>query len=464
MTKDEREAELARSIFHHLGDGENIAHLENCMTRLRLELKDPEAEDLKGIPSLEGVLGVHTSGTEYQIILGPGRASAIASRLKDMLEEKASPKEEAPVDSTAKEKPQIGDGKALHAEIRKKNATPVKLFFRRIASIFMPIIPGFIACGLITGVLSALGKYDPALTASPIYQLAALAGSTVFFGMYLLVGRNASEVFGGTPVLGAMLGAYLSLPALGNITLGGEALVPGRGGIIAVMLAGISSALLEKRIRRLVPEALSLFLTPLLTFLLMAVLAIVILQPIGGILSDAIGAAATGLVEKGGAAAGALLGGIWLPIVMLGIHQAFTPIHADLLARYGYTILLPILAMAGAGQVGASLAIYTMTKSARLKKIIASALPVGFLGVGEPLIYGVTLPLGRPFLAACIGGAFGGSVNAFFAVGATTFGISGLPLALATTNIPAYCIGLVTAYLAGFIATRFIGFDDPVDE
>lgn len=461
MTKDEREAELAWEIFHSLGDGENIARLENCMTRLRLELKNPEAESLAAIPSIEGVLGIHTSGTEYQIILGPSRAAAIASRVKALWEA-----EKPPVDggSAAEEKPQIGDGEELHEKLRRKNATPVKLFFRRIASIFLPLIPGFIACGLITGVLSTLGKYDPALTASPIYQLAALAGSTVFFGMHLLVGRNASEIFGGTPVLGAMLGAYLSLPALGNITLGGEALVPGRGGIIAVLLAGILSALLEKRVRRLVPEALSLFLTPLITFLLMAVLAIAIIQPIGGVLSDAIGAAATGLVEGGGAAAGAFLGGIWLPIVMLGIHQAFTPIHADLLARYGYTILLPILAMAGAGQVGASLAIYTRTKNARLKKIIASALPVGFLGVGEPLIYGVTLPLGRPFLAACIGGACGGAVNAFFAVGATTFGISGLPLALATTNIPAYCIGLVTAYLAGFIATRFIGFDDPVDE
>ncbi len=461
MTKEEREDRLARKILHRLGDGENITRLENCMTRLRLELKDPEAEPLKEIPSLEGVLGVHASGTEYQIILGPGRAASIATRINALLVANKPPQN---AKSAEEARPQIGDGKALHEKIRQKNATPVKLFFRRIASIFLPLIPGFIACGLITGVLSALGKYDPALTASPIYQLAALAGSTVFFGMHLLVGRNASEVFGGTPVLGAMLGAYLSMPALGNITLNGEALVPGRGGIIAVLLTGICSALLEERIRRLVPEALSLFLTPLLTFLLMAVLSIAIIQPIGGLLSETLGWAATALVEQGGAAAGALLGGIWLPIVMLGIHQAFTPIHADLLARYGYTILLPILAMAGAGQVGASLAIYTRTKNERLKKIIASALPVGFLGVGEPLIYGVTLPLGRPFLAACIGGAFGGAVNAFFAVGATTFGISGLPLALATTNIPAYCIGLVTAYLAGFIATRFIGFDDPVDE
>lgn len=146
---------------------------------------------------------------------------------------------------------------------------------------------------------------------------------------------------------------------------------------------------------------------------------------------------------------------------MLGIHQTFTPIHAELLSRYGVTILLPILAMAGAGQVGASLAVYCRTKNTRLRKTIASALPVGILGVGEPLIYGVTLPLGRPFLGACIGGAFGGAVQAAFGVGAATLGISGLPLAAGTDHIAIYLLGLLTAYAAGFLACWIIGFDDP---
>ena len=151
-------------------------------------------------------------------------------------------------------------------------------------------------------------------------------------------------------------------------------------------------------------------------------------------------------------------------MVMLGIHQTLTPIHAELLARYGVTILLPVLAMAGGGQVGASFAVYLRTKNARLKKIIASALPVGMLGIGEPLIYGVTLPLGKPFLGACIGGACGGAVQAAFGIGAATLGISGLPLAAATDNIPVYLLGLACAYIGGFVATLVIGFDDPVDE
>ena len=156
-----------------------------------------------------------------------------------------------------------------------------------------------------------------------------------------------------------------------------------------------------------------------------------------------------------------LLAGVWLPLVMLGIHQAMTPIHVDLISQFGVTILLPILAMAGAGQVGASIAVYFKTKNKFLKKTIASALPVGMMGVGEPLIYGVTFPLFKPFIGACIGGACGGAIEAAFTVGAATLGISGLPLAATTNNIPVYLIGLVVAYVVGFVATWIIGFDDP---
>ena len=152
-----------------------------------------------------------------------------------------------------------------------------------------------------------------------------------------------------------------------------------------------------------------------------------------------------------------------MPMVMFGVHQAMTPIHVELISQYGYTILLPILAMAGAGQVGASLAVYFKTKNKLLKKTVASALPVGIMGIGEPLIYGVTFPLGRPFIGACIGGAFGGAIQAHFVVGAATLGISGLPLAATTNNIPVYLIGILISYAAGFAATWFLGFDDPVE-
>ena len=125
--------------------------------------------------------------------------------------------------------------------------------------------------------------------------------------------------------------------------------------------------------------------------------------------------------------------------------------------------LLPILAMAGAGQVGAAIAVYVRTKSKKMKKTIITALPIGIMRVGEPLIYGVTLPLGKPFIGACIGGAFGGAAQALFKVASTSMGLSGIPLAAITNTPLLYIIGVVIAYAAGFIATLILGFDDIIE-
>ena len=453
--------QIAKRIYQYVYPKENILSAANCMTRLRLRLAEKNDAMLDGIKGIEGVLGIHDTGEELQIILGPGKAAAVTECFKAVME---SASDSVGKGSEGAGKPQIGDGKALHAQIRAKNATPIKLFFRRIASIFLPLIPGFIACGLLTGCLAISAKVDPTLSTSPLWNLLATAGNAVFWGMNLFVGYNAAKEFGGTPIIGGLLGAFISHPGLASISFGDAHLLPGRGGVIAVIMVAAFAAWLEKKCHRIIPEMFDLFLTPFLTVVLSACVAAFILQPVGGLLSDAIGGAVTGTIRSGGALTGFILAGCWLPLVMLGIHQSFTPIHADLLANYGVTVLLPVLAMAGAGQVGASLAVYFKTKNKFLKKTIISALPVGIMGVGEPLIYGVTFPLGRPFIAACIGGAFGGALEAAYMVGARSMGISGLPLAPTTDNIPVYLLGILLAYIAGFTAAWLMGFEDPSEE
>lgn len=190
-----------------------------------------------------------------------------------------------------------------------------------------------------------------------------------------------------------------------------------------------------------------------------------------GAVATAIGAGANWLLTTTGAFAGLLLGGLFLPLVMLGLHQALIPIHTTLIEQQGYTVLLPLLAMAGAGQVGGALAVYVRLRhDTTLRTTIRSALPAGLLGVGEPLIYGVSLPLGRPFVTACVGGAAGGAFVGFFAmlgekVGATAIGPSGWALfPLLTGNqgpapaLAIYAGGLLTAYATGFAATLAFGF------
>ena len=441
--------EFAKKIIETLGGEKNILSATNCMTRLRVQLAEKDEKIFDAVKKIDGVLGTNIDGDEFQIILGPGKATNIANAVNEILQ---------------KSKIKIGDGKELHEQIRQKNSTPIKLFFKKIASIFLPLIPGFIACGLITGLVGVALKISPALAEDNFVKLLMVAGNAVFWGMNLFVGYNAAKVFGGTPIIGGVLAAMISHPALKDITFFGENLLPGRGGIISVILIAAFAAWLEKYLHKIIPEMFDLFLTPMFTVLISGAAAIFILQPVGGILADGIGNFATGLVETGGAVAGFILAGIWLPLVMFGVHQAFTPIHVNLISQYGMTILLPILAMAGAGQVGAAIAVYFKTKNKFLKKTVASALPVGMMGVGEPLIYGVTFPLGKPFIGACIGGAFGGAVQASAMVGAATLGISGLPLAATTNNVAIYLLGVLVAYVAGFIATWILGFDDPPEE
>lgn len=156
---------------------------------------------------------------------------------------------------------------------------------------------------------------------------------------------------------------------------------------------------------------------------------------------------------------GAVLAGTFLPLVLTGLHQGLVPIHVELVQAHGYNALFPILAMAGA-----AIAVLMKTRNARLKKVIKGALPVGLLGIGEPLIFGVTLPLGKPFIGACLGGAVGGALISYWKVATViTFGISGLPLALTIVagKVLFYLLGYLIAVIAGFIFTWLLGFNDP---
>lgn len=446
---------LAGEIYQITGPAENILHAGSCMTRLRLQLDRTTPEMTDRLKAVEGVIAVNITDTEMQIILGPGAAERTADALRLILQAKDTNREYS--DNPCG----IGDGQRLREKIKAKNATPFKLLLKKISHIFLPLIPGFIACGLISGILGLLLKADPALSGRAWVQMLSIMGGGIFYGMNLFVGFNAAKEFGGSPILGGILAAVISHPALKDVMLDGEALTPGRGGIIAVLLVAAFGAWLEQRLKKIVPAALDLLLTPLLTLLVAGFAALFILQPAGGIAASAIGSGVTAAINKGGALTGFVLGALWLPSVMLGIHQAMTPIHVQLIQEYGFTLLMPILAMAGCGQVGACIAVYFKSRNRFLKKTILSALPVGIMGIGEPLIYGVTLPLVRPFVCACIGGACGGAVQAAFSVGASAIGISGLPLAGVTSRPLIYLAGVLTAYAAGFIITWLAGFDDP---
>lgn len=454
----EKITRLSKEILKNIGGEINIVEFENCMTRLRITLKDKSLFQKEVLEKVDGVMGVLESGNKIQVIVGPGTASKVSDKVREM------------TSISINDVPEFGDQDTVKRETKEKYKAAPSDWLGKISNIFIPLIPAFIGSGLIMGINNILIKlqelYPETISINPnITGLLGVFSGAVFGYMAIMVGMNAAKTFGGSPAIGGLMAGITISPGLVGLQMFGRELVAGRGGIIAVLLVVWFSSFVEKKLRKHIHESVELILTPLLTVLISGFAAVIILQPIGGAISDGIGIVVMGAIEKGGFLTGAILGGTFLPLVMTGLHQGLTPIHADLLQNTGVTTLLPILAMAGAGQVGASFAVLMKTKNEKLKKVIKSALPVGILGVGEPLIYGVTLPLGKPFIGACIGGAVGGAIAAPFKVGAMGMGISGLPLAILIDegNVLIYLLGILGAYAGGFIATYLLGFEDPID-
>ncbi|GAA3070629.1 PTS transporter subunit EIIC [Streptomyces roseofulvus] len=459
MSTDDKNRAVAAAILPLVGGAGNITSVAHCMTRLRLGLRDRslvQDEALKALPSVMGVVEDDT----YQIVLGPGTVARVTPAFEALVAEAPQ------LAHTAEE---LADkGAALKAARKAKNSTPFKLFLRKIANIFVPLIPALIGCGIIAGLngllvnLGWLPGVTPALAAVASGFMALIA---------VFVGYNTAQEFGGTPILGGAVAAIIVYAGVAKIEVFGQALSPGQGGVLGALGAAVLAVYVEKWCRRRVPESLDVLVTPTLTVLVSGLVTIFGLMFLAGEVSQAIGDAADWLLANAGAGAGFLLGGLFLPLVMLGLHQALIPIHTTLIEQQGYTVLLPILAMAGAGQVGAAMAVYLrLPRNGSLRRTIKSALPAGFLGVGEPLIYGVSLPLGRPFVTACVGGAFGGGFVGLFSmlgdkVGSTAIGPSGWALfplldgdkGLGPT-LAIYAGGLLVGYAVGFVATYFWGF------
>ncbi|MGL5933130.1 MAG: PTS transporter subunit EIIC [Cetobacterium sp.] len=450
--------EIAQGLVGLVGGKENILSVQSCMTRCRLELKDYSKINMVSLEKSEGVLGVVEAEGQLQVIYGPGKVSKVTAEVKNLTKINETKFGEDAVKET-KEK------------LKSKNDTAVKNILKKLGATFIPLIPLFVSCGLVLAINNIAGVYfGDAYKLTTTAKIVSLIGSSVFSILSVLVGVNAAKEFGSQmPMMGGVLGGILSSSALAGINLFGSQLTPGRGGIISVILVVVIACYIEKSLKKIVPDVLDLFVTPLLTLTISVMAALLILQPIGGFISDSIGVIIGQTLSSQNilisVLSGAISGALFLPLVMTGMHQALTPIHADLISNVGYTVLLPVLATSGMAQVGATIAVYRKTKNERLKKIAKNGLIAGFLGIGEPLIYGVTLPLGKPFTAACLGAGVGGAVMAFFKVGAVAMGVSGLPLALliADGKMFVFLIGVVVSYIAGYIFTGMLGFDDPTE-
>lgn len=458
----------AQRIIDALGGVDNVESVENCITRLRIPVRDQSVVDPADVKAVDGVLGVVPDQT-MQVVLGPGLVDEVADDIERILAA-------APAASSDRLQQRGQDIKTQHKE---RNQTPVKMLLRRVANIFLPLIPALIACGIIAGINGLLTN----LVADGIWTWAAQVTEVLtpiasgFMSLIaVFVGMNAAKEFGGTPILGGAVAAIIPFAGVAEVSVFGSELAPGQGGVIGALLAAVLAAHLERWARSWAPHSLSMLIVPTFTVLVAGALTIFPLMTVSGWIAEGIGSLANTLLASGGGIAGLVLAGLFLPLVMFGLHQALIPIHTTLIQQAGYTALLPILAMAGGGQVGAAAAVYLKIRDPEMRRTIKSALPAGVLGVGEPLIYGVTLPMGRPFVTACLGGAAGGAFIGVFnqlgiSAGSTAIGPSGWALFPLTTGnhgigaaVAVYGGGLLVSYVAGFVITWFFGLTESILE
>lgn len=457
--------QVATELLNNVGGSNNIKSNANCMTRLRLGLKNPKLANIEKLKKIDGVLGVVEADT-LQIIFGPGIVTKVAQAFAEL-----SHLPLGSIDETIDVENLTKINKSAN---KQKHDKPLQRFLQKIANIFIPLLPGIIAAGMINGITNIINvSTGNAFAMAWWYQCIRTMSWGLFTFLPIFVGMNAAKEFKGSPILGAIAGAmYVSVSSMPLLTKGillplvNKAYSTGIGGLLAALFGGILFAYLERTIRKFMPDFLDTFLTPLMTVIIGGFLALLIIQPLGELITGSIFTTLNFFYEKLGVLGGYLLSAGFLPLVSVGLHQALTPIHVLLNNPSGPTsginYLLPILMTAGGGQVGAGLALYLKTKNKKLKQITRDSLPVGILGIGEPLMYAVTLPLGKPFITACLGSGFGGILAVLFHLGTVTQGVSGLfglLIMVPGTQIQ-FVIAMLGAYLAGFVITWFFGVDE----
>ncbi|MCA6952736.1 sucrose-specific PTS transporter subunit IIBC [Pectobacterium polaris] len=445
----------AAALIPLLGGKENIASAAHCATRLRLVLNDDSLADKKAIENVDGVKGCFQNAGQMQIIFGTGLVNKVYAEFIKAAGISESSKSEA-------------------ASIAAKKLNPLQRLARLLSNIFVPIMPAIIASGLLMGLLGMIKTYGWVDSSSAIFVMLDMFSSAAFIILPVLIGFTAAREFGGNPYLGATLGGILTHPALTNAwgVAGGFqtmhffgmdiAMIGYQGTVFPVLLAVWFMSIVEKRLRKIVPDALDIIVTPFLTVIISGFVAMLLIGPAGRALGDGISLLLSTLITHAGWMAGLLFGGLYSVIVITGVHHSFHAIEAGLLGNpnIGVNFLLPIWAMANVAQGGACLAVYFKTRDAKIRAI---AVPAGLsclLGITEAAIFGINLRFIKPFLAALAGGALGGAWVVFNHVNMTAVGLTGFPgLAIVQGgSMLNYLIGMLIAFGAAFTISLLLKY------
>ncbi|MDI9489799.1 MAG: PTS transporter subunit EIIC [Clostridiaceae bacterium] len=444
---------IAEELLEKIGGKDNVVSAAHCATRLRLVIADNDKIDQEAVEEVEGVKGVFTSAGQLQVIFGTGIVNKVFEKFAV----------EAGISEASKEEVK---------QVAAAKQNPFKRAIKTLGDVFVPIIPAIVASGLMMGLLEGLGKAIPTLHDSGIFQILSLFSNAAFVFLPILIAISSARVFGGNLFLGAVIGMIMIHPDLMNAWAVASAesvptvsawfglyqvpLVGYQGHVIPVVVAVLLMSIIEKKLHKIVPEMIDLFVTPLVTVLATGYITLTVIGPVFSFLENLVLDGAKMLVALPLGLGAALAGTLYAPTVVAGVHHMYNALEAGLLSASGINIWMPIATAANVGQGAAALAVAVKSKNNRVKSMALPASLSAFLGITEPAIFGVNLRYVRPFIAGCAGGLLGGLVAGITGVGATAYGVTGIFGFLITTDFTIQyalimAVSIITAFVISWI-------------
>ena len=457
----------AREIYEHVGKKENIISAAHCATRLRLVIADNEKADKDAVENINGVKGVFFAQGQMQIILGTGVVNKVYDEFIQIAGISESSKEEL-------------------KQVAASRANPFQRLIKTLGDIFVPIIPAIVASGFLMGIMEALNfmvnnGYLNIDTSGSIYTFAQLFSNTAYTFLPILIAYSAGKVFGTNPYLAAVIGMIMIHPNLQNAwtvaTEGVQAtqkvwfglysidMVGYQGHVIPVVIAVWVLAQIEKKLHKIVPAMLDLFVTPLVSVFVTGYLTLSIIGPIFVTIENGLLDGIQYLIALPFGIGSFIMGAFYAPTVVAGVHHMYTIIDLGQIAKFGMTFWLPLASAANLAQGGAALAVALKTKDQKIKSMAVPSALSACMGITEPAIFGVNLRFGKPFVMACIGGACGALFASVTALGATGTGVTGIFGILLCLNQPlSYLLMMAISIGVAFVLTWMFGYKDSVSE
>ncbi|WP_025680332.1 beta-glucoside-specific PTS transporter subunit IIABC [Paenibacillus massiliensis] len=446
---------LAKEIIELVGGEKNVVSLVHCATRLRFVLKDDSKADKAGLQRTDGVIAVKENGGQFQVVVGnkvPEVYSAIG-KITKLLDD--GPKEPS-----------------------GKSAKGIGAIVDVISSIFAPLLGVMAGAGILKGLLLIASNLGWLETTETTYTILYGTSDALFYFLPVLLAVTTARKFGGNIFIAMTIAGSLLYPSIMALKTEGVAtdffgipviMMTYSSTVIPIIIAIIVMCKLEKWFNRLIHESVKNFITPLLLLVIMVPLTLIVFGPFGVYVGNAI---ASGLVAAFGFSpliAGAIMGACWQLLVIFGVHWGLVPIFINNVAVHGRDGIKPAATASVFAQTGASFGVMLKTKNKKLKTLAGSATLSALFGITEPAVYGVTLPLKRPFIAGIIGGAVGGAIigqagTQAFASGAP--GLLTLPIFYGPggQGFPGLIMGITASFIISAALTYILGFEDPVEE